>query len=144
MTDHEDTTARTRAFLEDWFRRLTDTGFDGQVFLDALADDVVWTATGHSPVSGTFRGQQEYADGVYRRLDERLETWPRPRVLRILADGDWGFVEFEGVGGRGKNGTDYSFRYCWVLRVGDEQVREVIGYYDQQKVAALFSDGAGA
>jgi ketosteroid isomerase-like protein len=81
--DAQDTTARTREFLEDWFRHLGDTGFDGQVFLAALADDVVWTATGHSPVSGTFRGEQEYADGVYRRLDESLETLPRPRVERI-------------------------------------------------------------
>lgn len=134
-----DATPRTRAFLEDWFRRLADTGFDGQVFLAALADDVTWTATGHSPVSGTFHGKQEYADGVYHRLAERLETWPRPRVLRILADGDWGFVEFEGVGGRGTNGTDYTMRYCWVMRVEDDLVREVVGYYDQSKVAELFS-----
>jgi ketosteroid isomerase-like protein len=99
--DAQDTTARTRAFLEDRFRRLSDTGFDGQVFLAALADDVVRTATGHSPVSGTFRGKQEYADGVYRRLDERLETWPRPRVQRMAMSTEVGPGVTVLVGSRG-------------------------------------------
>ena len=61
-----------------------------------------------------------------------------------MADGDWGFVEFEGVGGRGTNGTDYTIRYCWVMRVEDDLVREVVGYYDQSKVAELFARGPGA
>ena len=57
-------TERTRRFLTDWFDRLEASGFDGRVFLDALADDLVWTATGSSPVSGTFRGKQSYVDDV--------------------------------------------------------------------------------
>jgi ketosteroid isomerase-like protein len=51
-------TERTRRFLTDWFARLESSGFDGGVFLGALSDDLVWTATGASPVSGTFRGKQ--------------------------------------------------------------------------------------
>jgi uncharacterized protein len=134
-----DTTTTTRTFLTDWFDRLAATGFDASVFLDALADDLVWTATGESPVSGTFHGKQAYADGIWRRLDERLARWPRAQVLRILADGEWATVEFDGVDGLGHNGTDYSMRYCWLLRVQDDRIHEVIGYYDQTKVTELFS-----
>jgi ketosteroid isomerase-like protein len=128
-----------RAFVTDWFARLTESGFDSRIFAGGLADDLVWTATGHSPVSGTCHGKAEYLEKIYRPLDERLERWPRPEVLRILVDGDWCLVEFSGVGGLGRNGTDYSMRYCWVMRVADGQVREVTGYYDQAKVAELFA-----
>lgn len=152
----------TKDFLQDWFDRLAATGFDGNVFLDAFSDDLVWTATGHSPVSGTFHSKAEYIEKVYRPLDDHLQTWPRAEVLRILADGEWAIVEFNGVGGVGKNGTDYSLRYCWVIRVQETQrsgarpsdqetrrsgarpsdqhalITEVVGYYDQTKVAELF------
>ena len=138
MTTNDDT-AVTRDFLVDWFARLTDSGFDGAVFTGSLAEDVVWTATGHSPISGTCHGLAEYLEKIYRPLDERLTRWPRPQVLRILVDGQWGLVEFSGVGGLGRNGTDYSMRYCWLLRVVDGKVREVVGYYDQGKVAELFA-----
>jgi ketosteroid isomerase-like protein len=60
-------------------------------------------------------------------------------VERIIAQGEWGVVEFSSTGGLGKNGTDYSMRYCWVMHVRDNRVDEVIGYYDQVKVVELFS-----
>jgi uncharacterized protein len=132
-------TEHTRWFLTDWFARLEATGFDGGVFLDALSDDLVWTATGTSPVSGTFRGKQSYIDNVWRPLDDHLVTWPTASVLRILADGEWAVVEFRGVGGLGRNGADYTLEYCWVVRVVDDRVREVVGYYDQVKVNELFA-----
>lgn len=126
--------------LREWFGRLTDTGFSSEVFLAGLAPDVVWTATGTSPISGVFRGLPAYVDGVYRPLDARLLRWPDPVVERITAEGDRGVVEFRGVGGVGHNGCDYSMRYCWSMRVEGGLVREVVGYYDQSKVHELFAD----
>jgi ketosteroid isomerase-like protein len=136
MSTHTDA---TRAFLVDWFDRLAASGFDGAIFLDALSNDLVWTATGTSPVSGTFRGKQAYIDGVWRPLDQHLQRWPRAEVLRILADGEWASIEFRGVDGLGHNGVDYTLQYCWVVRVSDGLITEVIGYYDQSKVEALFA-----
>jgi ketosteroid isomerase-like protein len=129
----------TGAFLQDWFGRLKQSGWTAEVFLDALSEDLVWTATGTSPISGTYHGRDAYIDGVYRPLDERLESWPRPTVERIIAQGDWGVVEFSSKGGRGKNGTDYNMRYCWLMHVEDGLVTEVIGYYDTSTVVALFT-----
>ncbi len=126
------------AFLRDWFATLESTGWTAEAFLAALSDDVVWTATGTSAVSGTYRGKQAYIDGVYRRLDDRLASWPKPSVERIVADGDWGTVLFTSREGLGKNGIDYNMRYCWVIHVVDDRVHEVIGYYDTAKVNALF------
>jgi uncharacterized protein len=131
--------ADTGVFLRDWFDRLALAGWTAEVFLDALSEDLVWTATGSSPISGTYRGRDAYIDGVYRPLDERLESWPRPAVDRIVAEGDWGVVEFSSTGGRGKNGIDYNMRYCWIIHVENELVTEVIGYYDTSTVSALFA-----
>jgi ketosteroid isomerase-like protein len=130
--------------LRAWFARLSESGFSSEIFLAGLAPDVVWTATGNSPVSGTFHGLAAYVAGVYRPLDERLSRWPDPVVERITAEGDRGVVEFRGEGGLGKNGCDYSMRYCWSMRVEGGLVREVIGYYDQNKVDELFADFADA
>jgi ketosteroid isomerase-like protein len=30
-------------------------------------------------------------------------------------------------------------RYCWIIHVVDDRVVEVVGYYDTQKVTALFT-----
>jgi uncharacterized protein len=126
-------------FLSDWFQRLSGGDWSAEIFLGALADDVVWTATGSSPISGTFHGLREYAEKVYRPLDEHLAVWPKPIVERIVAEGEWGAVQFRSVDGVGRNGTDYSMQYCWVIHVVDEKIIEVIGYYDQEKVAQLFT-----
>jgi hypothetical protein len=131
--------ADTGRFLRDWFRRLAESGWTADIFLARLSEDIVWTATGSSPVSGTFKGLQAYTDGVYRKLDERLVSWPTPKVERILVDGDWGVVEFTSTGGLGKNGTDYNMRYCWLMHITGDKVDQVIGYYDQLKVAELFN-----
>ncbi|MET3860823.1 ketosteroid isomerase-like protein [Dietzia sp. 2505] len=128
-----------RHFLADWFDRLSASGFDGSVFLDALADDLVWTATGQSPVSGTFHGRQQYIDNVWTPLDQHLARWPRAEVVRILGDGDWATVQFRGVGGLGVNGSDYTLDYCWIVHVENDRITEVIGFYDQTKVNELFA-----
>ncbi|MFC6712667.1 nuclear transport factor 2 family protein [Branchiibius cervicis] len=133
------TTVSAKQFLQRWFAELSRTGFDAAVFLDVLSDDMVWTATGESPVSGVFRGKQAYIGGVYHPLDDHLVSWPRADVVRIIGDGEWAAVQFRGSGGQGRNGTDYSLDYCWLIHVTGEQISEVIGFYDQTKVHELFS-----
>jgi ketosteroid isomerase-like protein len=132
-------TDNTKTYLRGWFDRLAETGWTTEVFLAALAEDLTWTATGTSPISGTYHGRDAYITGIYRRLDERLASWPRPQVERIVADGEWGVVEFSGDGGMGKNGIDYNMRYCWIIHVVNDRIVEVVGYYDTQKVTALFT-----
>jgi ketosteroid isomerase-like protein len=132
-----DTTERTRAFITDLFDRIAETGGYGPL-LDALSDDLVWTVTGTSPISGVYHGKQGYIDGVFSRLDERLEAWPAAQVEDILADGDTAVVFFTGVDGRGRNGLDYSMRYCWRMRVDDTRISQVTGYYDGIIVNRLF------
>jgi uncharacterized protein len=131
-------TEQTRLLVTEMFERWEHHGDTGP-FLSALADDLSWTVTGSSPIAGTYDSKAAYIEGVYQRLDSRLEHWPIPRVRRIVADGDWAVVFWRGVDGRGRRGEDYTMDYTWWLRIADGQIREVIGFYDGEKVAVLFA-----
>jgi ketosteroid isomerase-like protein len=130
-------TEHTRALVTAMFERWEQEGDTGP-FLAALADDLSWTVTGSSPIAGTYFSKAAYIEGVYRRLDERLEAWPVPRVRMIVADGEWAVVLWRGVEGRGRRGEDYTMDYTWWMRLADDKIREVIGFYDGEKVHALF------
>jgi ketosteroid isomerase-like protein len=60
-------------------------------------------------------------------------------VERLIVDGDRAVVFFRGVGGLDKNGIDYSMEYCWAIHVAEDKIDEVIGFYDGNRVSALFN-----
>lgn len=68
---------------------------------------------------------------------------PVPIIDKILVDGDWALVNWHSQGVKGKNGADYDMSYAWVLRVANKKIVEVIGFYDGQKVAAVFEGYKG-
>ena len=132
MSDHT-------AFIQNLFGNIAQEGWSTK-FNDALADDVVWIATGSSPVAGIYEGKQVYLEGIIKRLGDRLQSWPKPVVENILVSGDSACVQFHGEGGVGKNGADFDMQYCWVMQIHDGRIRRVTGYYDSVKMAALFRD----
>lgn len=131
------TTEETRAFLTGLFQAWTQQG-NPAPFVDALADDVTWTATGTSPISGVYRSKAAYADNVLRPLGERLESIPTLQLVRLLVEDDWAAAQLAGRG-RGKRGEDYDMDYCWLIQVRDNQIRQVIGFFDTAKANALFA-----
>ena len=85
-------------------------------FEDALHEDLVWVATGSSPVSGEYKGKQVYLEKIIRGLHDRLQSWPKAVVENVLVDGDTACVQFHGEGGVGKNGANFDMQYL----LGDE------------------------
>lgn len=133
------TTTETRVFVTELFDAITRRGHGWHPLLDALADDVVWTVTGSSPISGIYRGKADYVTRCFGRLDERLARWPDADVEEIVVDGDVAVVFFAGIGGMGRNGTDYTMRYCWRMHVADGRIDRVTGYLDGGVVSQLFT-----
>ena len=131
-------TATTRVFVENLFTSIAESGFR-DTFLNALSNDVVWTATGTSPLSGRYKGKKTYCEDVLGRLHGKLQSSPKPMVNRILVDEDWASVYFHTTNVPALNGDDFGMEYCWLMRVKDEEIVEVVGFYDGNKMSKLFS-----
>ncbi len=140
MTDVPTAGAReaTRAVLETVFHNVSGSGF-GPEFQATLADDVVFTATGESPLAGRYEGKSEYVAKVLGPLHERLATPLTPVVEQMIVDDEWAAVRFRTEGVRARNGADFSMTYCWLIKVVNGWIVEVVGFYDQKKMFDLFA-----
>ena len=125
----------TRALVERLFAAY-ERG-DSQQLFDHVAEDVHWTITGNHPLSGEYRSKREFLDATYERLDAVLKEPVRPRVRRIIAEGDLAVVEWHG---HATSIVDrpYDNDYCWVIRVAGERIVEVTAYLDGALVEELF------
>lgn len=132
-------TATTAEVIDRLFGRIAETGF-GPEFVAALDDGLIFTAMGTSPVAGRYVGKHAYQEQILKRLHDRLASWPKPVVDNIIVGGNSACIQFHGVGGTGKNGADFNMQYCWIVKVRDEKIVEIMGYYDSAKMIALFKD----
>lgn len=111
---------------------------DSSGFFDAVADDVVWTAIGSTPISGVAHCKKEYMDKTYLRLQAVFAGSTSCKVKRVVAEGDTVVVEWHGDTPLAKGGV-YANDYCWVVRVAGDKLTEVTGYFDTAAVNALFA-----
>jgi len=109
---------------------------DSNAFVDSLADDFCWTVTGTTKWSGTYRGKEAVMSELMRPLFANFETRYTNTAQRFIAEGDWVAVECRG-NVQTKRGQRYDNRYCWVCRVEEGKLKEVIEYMDTALVAAV-------
>lgn len=131
--------ASNESFIRNLFRDIAADGF-AKKFEDALDEELVWVATGSSPLSGEYKGKQVYLEKIIGRLHARLQSWPKAVVENIFVDGDVACVQFNGEGGVGKNGANFDIQYCWVMKIRNQKIVHVTGYYDSVKMSNLFKD----
>ena len=107
---------------------------DGKPFIDSLADDFVWTITGTTAWSRTYRGKLAVRAELLRPLFAQFADRYVNRAHRIVAEDDLVVVECEGRVTT-KAGKPYNNRYCWICRVAGGQLAELTEYLDTQLVA---------
>ncbi len=134
QTAHNSETQATTALVERLFAAYEQG--DSQQFFDHVADDVHWTVTGKNPLSGEYRSKREFLEATYERLAAVLKQPIRPRVRRIIAQGDLAVVEWRG---HATSIVDrpYDNDYCWVIRVAGDRIVEVTAYLDGALVEEL-------
>jgi ketosteroid isomerase-like protein len=113
---------------------------DGQSFVNALAEDVRWTAIGTTPISGTWRSRAEYLAKVYRPLFALFAGPVRCQVRKIIGEGNTVVVQWHGEAPT-RSGRSYIQEYCWVIGVEGEAIKEVYGYFDTAAVRELVGKG---
>jgi len=100
----------------------------GSVF-DLLADDVVWTVAGNSPVSGLYRSRQDFLERAVAPITSRLSTTIVPDLKHIIAHGDDVVAIWEGTASA-VNGRTYTNSYAWHLVLEDGKIVRVTAFLD--------------
>lgn len=104
---------------------------------ETAAPDIVWHVPGHNPVSGEYRGAQEYFEVMPSRMDP-LSRWDF--TLRdVMVNGNLVVATFHLEGER--KGITISMDGCHVFRLNERgQVAEGWGFAaDQDALDAFFS-----
>lgn len=129
MSESADKRTIRKAF-EDW------AAGTGSVF-DLLAPDATWTIVGSGPVSGTYRGRNEFLDKVVGPLTARLSTPLVPTVHDIYSDGDMVIAYFDAAA-TARDGKPYNNTYTWYLRMQGGLIVRVVAFYDLLALSDLW------
>jgi ketosteroid isomerase-like protein len=101
---------------------------DNRAFFGLVAPDVTWRVIGTTPLSGTYHSKKEFLIGTAALSDAFAE----PLVAEVVAvheAGDNVVLQWHGTS-RGRNGTPYDQHYCWVMKLADGKVTDVVAYLD--------------
>ncbi len=99
--------------------------------VEHLADDVRWTVMGTTPWSKTYDGKQSVLTDLLGQLRARLADRYRATAQLILAEGDRVVVQARGQS-TAKSGAPYNNEYCFIYRIADGRIHEVIEYLDTE------------
>lgn len=108
---------------------------NGTAFVDAMADDFSWTIPGNTPWSRTYSGKLVVINELLRPLYAQFATPYVSTTRRVMADGDMVIIEFEGRVTT-KAGKAYNNRYCYVCRMEDGKMKDLMEYLDTALVSS--------
>jgi ketosteroid isomerase-like protein len=114
---------------------------DRKLFVDSLADDVRWTIIGTTKWSKTYHGKEAVLNELLGPLRSQLAYPNRISAHRFIAEDDYVVVEARGAVTT-KAGKPYHNEYCWICRIVDGKVQELIEYADTQLIATALGDPA--
>jgi ketosteroid isomerase-like protein len=118
-----------KRLMQEVFAELA--GGNGQPFVEALSEDVRWTIIGDTAWSGTWRGLASVRADLLDPLFAQFATPYRAEAVRLIAEGDHVVIESRGDVIT-KAGKPYRNTYCYVCRLVEGQVHELIEYCDTQ------------
>jgi ketosteroid isomerase-like protein len=112
---------------------------DPRPFIHSLADDFVWTLTGTTKWSKTYRGKKAVRDELLKPLFAQFADQYINTASRFIAEGDLVVVECRGKVTT-KSGQPYNNTYCWVCRIEDGKLKELTEYMDTALVERALGD----
>jgi ketosteroid isomerase-like protein len=97
--------------------------------LEMLSPDVVWTTTGSTPLSGTYRGVAAFTEGLLVPFGELADGY-KLVVDEIFGEDDRVVALAHGEGGSTRSGVPYHNHYAFIMRVRGDRITEVVEYMD--------------
>lgn len=123
------TAIENKQLMEHIFSELSQG--NSRPFVERLADDVRWTVMGTTPWSKTYEGKQAVLTDLLGVLRTRLADRYRATAQLIIAEGDRVVVQARGQAVT-TAGVPYNNEYCFIYRIADGQIHEVIEYLDTE------------
>ena len=102
-----------------------------------IADDIRWTNVGTTSLSGVYRGKTELMEKLLGPLFGQLKQGIHMQVHRLVAEGDHVVAHASGTA-ETLDGRPYNNSYCWIIRVQDGQLAELIEFVDTELVTSVF------
>jgi len=102
---------------------------NGKPFTDSLADDVCWVIHGTTAWSGRYEGRQAVLNRLLKPLFAQFATTYTNTAQSFIAQDDRVVVECSGQVTT-RTGKAYNNRYCYVCRLADGKVLELVEYMD--------------
>jgi ketosteroid isomerase-like protein len=115
-----------KKLLEDIFDQLARG--NTRAMSEAMADEFRWVFPGDWSWSGTWEPKQVVLDELLRPLMAQFESY-RSEAGLILADGNRVVVQ-AGSRATTKRGDPYNQTYCYIFRVRDGRLTEVVEHCD--------------
>lgn len=107
--------------------------------VESMADDFNWTVKGTTRWSRTYAGKESVLNELLEPLRSRLADQYTNTADRFIAEGDLVVVECRGRSTT-KAGIPYDNNYCFIFRLAEGRLKEVIEYMDTQLVATVLDD----
>ncbi|MFJ1455234.1 nuclear transport factor 2 family protein [Nocardia sp. N2S4-5] len=112
--------------LRDIFERMSQG--DARALSEAMSDDFRWEFPGNWSWSGTWEPKQVVLDGLLRPLMAQFSHY-RAEAVQIIAEGDRVVVQAR-ASATTTSGDPYPQNYCFIFRVTDGKLTEVIEHCD--------------
>ena len=124
-------------------KKLIQQGYDNWAngtgsFFDLLAEDVLWTITGSTPLSKTYTSKKQFMNEVIIPLDDRLSKKIIPKVIGLYADADMVTAIWSGKA-TATDGKPYNATYCWNIQVKNGKIVNVMAFLDGIEFADIMN-----
>lgn len=108
-------------------------------FIEAMAEDFLWTWMGTGQWSHTFEGKELVVNELLAAVKSTLTEPFEVVVHRFIAEGDYVVIEHSGKNTT-PDGRPYNNKYCWVCRFSEGKLRELHEYMDTELVTKTFGE----
>ena len=105
-------------------------------FAEAMAEDFCWTIAGSSTWGRTWEGKEAVLNQLMKPLFARFANTYTCTAHRMIAEGDYVVVEARG-NVMTRSGRAYNNNYCYVCRLREGKLVELIEYMDTEMAAAV-------
>lgn len=105
-------------------------------FFDIVDEQVVWTVSGRSPVSGIYKGKKDFMENSLDPITRKFKTPLKPELISLTSDSAFVWLHFKGTAVTKDNGI-YANTYLWKMKLRDQKVIDAVAFLDTYELDKL-------